>query len=138
HHHRILGSVHADARVPGVADHVVAHDAADGLVVLRVRRQIEVLGTGVEADQDAGVAGVLDAIALDHHVARTALEVEAGGRRVVDVAVLDQHAVAVDVVDAVGIAAVPPPGAVDLDAADDGAVRLGRDLDAVAAGAVDQ
>ncbi len=96
--------------------------------------QVEVLRAGVEAGEDAGVAGVLDPVALDHHVARAALEVQAGGGGVVDVAVLDHHAVAVDVVDAVGVAVVATAGVADLDPADDGAVGLGRDLDAVAAG----
>src|SRR5690606_5834352 len=133
-HDGVLRGIQADARVARVAHDVVAHDAVDGLVVVRVHPQVEVLRAGVEAGADAGVAGVLDPVALDHHVAGAALEVQAGGGAVVDVAVLDHHAVGVDVVDAVGVAVVATAGVADLDPADDGAVGLGRDLDAVAAG----
>src|SRR5690606_26492204 len=133
-HDGVLRGIQADARVARVAHDVVAHDAVDGLVVVRVHPQVEVLRAGVEAGEDAGVAGVLDPVALDHHVAGAALEVQAGGGGVVDIAVLDHHAVGVDVVDAVGVAVVATAGVADLDPADDGAVGLGRDLDAVAAG----
>src|SRR5690606_3027398 len=105
-HDGVLRGIQADARVARVAHDVVAHDAVDGLVVVRVHPQVEVLRAGVEAGEDAGVAGVLDPVALDHHVAGAALEVQAGGGGVVDIAVLDHHAVAVDVVDAVGVARV--------------------------------
>src|SRR5690606_32063420 len=144
-HQRVLRRVEPDPRIAGVANQVVADHPTHGLVPAGIHLGIQVLRAGVEADQDAGNAGVLDPVALDQHVGGTALEVQAGGGDVVDVAVFHHHARAVDVVDAVGVHRVDRrarriggPGVADLDGADRHVVRLGRDLDAVAPGVADQ
>src|SRR5690606_13202580 len=79
---------------------------------------------------------VADQAALDDAADAAALGVDAVGGDVVDVAVLHQHGVAVDIVDALGVAGVAQAGIVDFAASDGDVVRAG-DLHAVAAGAVD-
>src|SRR5690606_29310885 len=130
-HHRILRRVQADAGIAGVAHHVVAHHAAHGLVPARVHLRVQVLGAGVEADENAGDTGIFDPVALHQHVRGATLEVQAGGRDVVDPAVLDHHAGTVDVVDAVGIhlvdrrpRGIDRAGVADLHATDGDVVRL--------------
>src|SRR5690606_25248933 len=111
-------------------------DAVAARVVLGVGGGVVELQAAALRHADSLLAAVADQAALDDAADAAALGVDAVGGDVVDVAVLHQHGVAVDIVDALGVAGVAQAGIVDFAASDGDVVRAG-DLHAVAAGAVD-
>ena len=95
----IAGGVKTDARVGGVADDAVFHQAVDVLEIFGIGSCIEILGAGIEAQQDAATAAVFHQAAIDDAARGAALQVNSGGAGIVDPAVDDQGVVPVDVVD---------------------------------------
>ena len=134
---RIRCRVETDPLPGRFAHQAVAYASANVFIVTRIRLQVEILGTGVESQQDAAGAAAFDPRTLHQAVGRAALEIDSGGKDIVDRATLHRYAVAIHAIDALRVlrrnVRRPDAGVEDFAALDKHVVAVGRDLDAVAA-----
>ncbi len=129
----VAGRKKTDAGAARVIDDIVAGEAVLALIEGRVRTVlVKELGIGVKAEQDAAFLHPVNQVFFDDAILDAALHIHAGGADIVDIAVAHDHAVAVHVVNALGVGAAIGHGIGRADAA---VVQFaGDDLDIVAGG----